>query len=142
VLVGIWAYNAHAIVEIVSQRGQRDQETIVVFDAAPLAIGHMQDGQIDAMVVQNPYMMGYEGTRLMKALVKDDKKTIHELLPAWNSDTEKFDTPEGDLITTGLKVVVPDQGSPLTKEMFAKTTEFLTLSEFKKWLAEHNLTGS
>jgi ribose transport system substrate-binding protein len=142
VLVGIWAYNAHAIVEIVTQRGLRDKETIVVFDAAPLAIQHMQDGKIDAMVVQNPYVMGYEGTRLMAALVKNDKQTIHQMLPDWNPETEKFDSPEGDLITTGLKVVVPDSGSPLTKDMFAKTTEFLRLSEFKKWLAEHNLTGS
>jgi hypothetical protein len=26
--------------------------------------------------------------------------------------------------------------------MFAPTTEFLSLSDFKKWLVSHNLTGS
>ena len=72
VLVGIWAYNAHAIVDVVKQRGIRDQTTVVVFDAAPKAIDDMTDGQIDAMVVQNPYDMGYRGTRLMKALVEGD----------------------------------------------------------------------
>jgi ribose transport system substrate-binding protein len=142
VLVGIWAYNAHAIAEVVKQRGIRDKTAIVVFDAAPKAIGHMVDGNIDAMVVQNPYDMGYRGTRLMKALVENDHATIHEMLPAYDPATKKFDQPDGDLLVTGLRVVHPEAGSPLKKEMFAPTTEFISLGEFKKWLSSHNLTGS
>lgn len=142
VLVGIWAYNAHAIAEVVKQRGIRGKTTVVVFDAAPKAIGHMLDGNIDAMVVQNPYDMGYRGTRLMKALVEDDHATIHEMLPAYDPQAHAFSDPEGDLLVTGLRVVHPDAGSPLYKEMFAPTTEFISLSEFKKWLSAHNLTGS
>ena len=141
-LVGIWAYNAHAIAEVVKQRNLRDKVTIVVFDAAPKAIGHMADGNIDAMVVQNPYDMGYRGTRLMKALVEQDHQTIHELLPTYDPEKHEFTDPEGDLLVTGLRVVHPDSGSPLNKEMFAPSTEFLSLSDFKKWLSEHNLTGS
>lgn len=141
-LVGIWAYNAHAIVEIVKQRGIRDKVSIVVFDAAPKAVAHMGEGNIDAMVVQNPYDMGYRGTRLMKALVTSDHKTIHEMLPEYDPEAKKFNDPEGDLLVTGLRVVHADEGSPLKKEMFAPTTEFLSLSDFKKWLTEHNLTGS
>ncbi len=144
VLVGIWAYNAHAIVDVVRQRDLRDKTTIVVFDAAPNAIADMQEGQIDAMVVQNPYEMGYQGTRLMQALVKDDHETIHEMLPAYDPQTKSFDDADGngDIMTTGLRVVHPDSGSPLKKEMFDESTEFLSLSEFRKWLSEHNLTGS
>ena len=141
-LVGIWAYNAHAIVEVVKERGLRDKTTVVVFDAAPKAIGHMSDGFIDAMVVQNPYEMGYQGTRLMKALVEDDHETIHEMLPAYDPQSHEFTEPEGDILTTGLRVVYPDSGTPLKQEMFADDTEFLSLSEFQKWLAEHQLTGS
>jgi len=141
-LVGIWAYNAHAIVEVVKSRGLRDKMTVVVFDASPKAIRHMEDGNIDAMIVQNPYDMGYRGTKLMKALVEDDKATIQAMLPDWNPKTGKFDKPDGDLIVTGLRIVHPDKDSPLAKEKFAESTEFLSLSEFKKWLAEHNLTGS
>jgi ribose transport system substrate-binding protein len=141
-LVGIWAYNAHAIVEVVKQRGLRDTVTVVVFDAAPKAIRHMEEGNIDAMVVQNPYDMGYKGTRLLKALIEDDAATIHEMLPSWDPATGKFKDPSGDLIVTGLKVVHPDHGSRLKKSMFAPTTEFIKLSDFKKWLAEHKLTGS
>jgi ribose transport system substrate-binding protein len=144
VLVGIWAYNAHAIAEVVKQRMIRDKTTIVVFDAAPKAIGHMADGNIDAMVVQNPYDMGYRGTRLMKALVQGDHPTVHDMFPAYHPDTKAFDPSvrDGDLLVTGLRVVYPDAGSPLKKEMFAPTTDFLPLAEFKKWLSEHNLTGS
>ena len=142
VLVGIWAYNAAAIVEVVKQLGIRDKTTVVVFDAAPEAIVHMGDGQIDAMVVQNPYDMGYRGTRLMKALVEDDQQTIHEMLPAYDPQTRKFNEPDGDILTTGLRVVHPDSGTPLDKKLFAEGTEFLSLGDFKKWLAEHHLSGS
>jgi ribose transport system substrate-binding protein len=143
VLVGIWAYNAHAIAEVVKQRMLRDKVTIVVFDAAPKAIGHMADGNIDALVVQNPYDMGYRGTRLMKALVADDHETIHEMLPSYDPASHSFTDPvNGDLLVTGLRVVHPDGGSPLRKDMFDSSTEFLSLREFQKWLAEHKLTGS
>ncbi len=141
-LVGIWAYNAHAIAEVVTERKIRDKTTVVVFDAAPKAIEHMTDGNIDVMVVQNPYDMGYRGTRLMKALIEDDHDTIHEMLPAYDAQKHAFTDPEGDLLVTGLRVVHPDGGSPLAKEMFAPTTEFLSLGEFKKWLSAHNLDGS
>lgn len=141
-LVGIWAYNAHAIVDVVKERGLRDKTTIVVFDAAPDAIDDLASGNIDAMVVQNPYSMGYLGTRLMKALVEDDRNTIHEMLPAYDPQTHEFSGENGDVYTTGLRVVHPDGETPLKKEMFAEGTEFLSLGEFKKWLAEHKLTGS
>jgi len=135
ILVGIWSYNAPAIVDVVKEKEVRDQMTIVAFDAEPIAVDEMGKGNIDAMVVQNPFKMGYDGVKLMKALVQDDKKTINEMLPHHG---EK----EGDIYDTGLKVVVPDEGSPLSKEMFDKGTEFLKLSEFKEWLKKYNLTGS
>ena len=45
-------------------------------------------------------------------------------------------------VVTGLRVVHPDSGSPLKADMFAPRTEFLSLADFKKWLASHNLSGS
>jgi ribose transport system substrate-binding protein len=134
-LVGIWSYNAPAIADVVEQKDRRKDFTIVVFDAEPLAIKAMGKGMIDAMVVQNPYQMGYKGVRLMKALVQDDKATIAELLP----DLGK---PDGDIIDTGLKVVVPDENTPLKRDLFDPKTEFLKLSEFRQWLEKYKLTGS
>jgi ribose transport system substrate-binding protein len=141
-LVGIWAYNAPAIATTVKERGARDKVKVVVFDAHPGALLGMEEGMIDALIVQNPYDMGYQGVRLMKALVEDDKSTIAEMYPSWNPESGKFNTPDGDIRTTGLKVVVPDDKSPLKQEMFEKTTEFLKLPEFKAWLDKYKLKGS
>jgi ribose transport system substrate-binding protein len=79
--------------------------------------------------------MGYQGVKLMKALVEKDEATVKQMLP----DQGK---PDGDIYDTGLKVVVPDEGSPLKREMFDKKTEFLKLSDFRKWLDKYKLTGS
>jgi ribose transport system substrate-binding protein len=135
VLVGIWSYNAPMIVEVVREKGVRDRMKVVAFDAEPIAIQEMGKGMIDAMVVQNPFEMGYQGVRLLKALVEKDDKAIKEVLP-------KKGQPDGDLYDTGLKVVVPDEGSPLKAAMFEKSTQFLKLSEFRDWLKKYSLTGS
>lgn len=137
-LVGIWSYNAPAIVDVVKELGQRDKLTVVVFDAEPLAIRQMADGQIDAMVVQNPYQMGYQSVRLLKALVTKNDATVQEILPKLDDKNAA----DGDIYDTGLKVVVPDAKSPLKKEMFGPKTEFLLLDEFRDWLKKYNLTGS
>jgi ribose transport system substrate-binding protein len=134
-LVGIWSYNAPAIADVVKDMHNRDRFTIAVFDAEPLAIKAMGEGNIDAMVVQNPFQMGYQGVRLLKALVEQDKKTIVQMFP-------NLGKPDGDVYDTGIKVVVPDQGSPLKREMFDKKTEFLKLTDFRAWLQKYHLSGS
>jgi ribose transport system substrate-binding protein len=140
-LVGIWSYNAPAIVGVLEEDEEQKKQrtlTVVVFDAEPIAIKKMAEGWIDAMVVQNPYEMGYQGVRLMKALVQDDQKTIKEMLP-------NREQPGGDLFDTGIKVVVPDRDTPLKPEMFdnkEKNIKGYTLSQFQEWLKKYNLTGS
>jgi ribose transport system substrate-binding protein len=137
-LVGIWSYNAPAIVDVVKELGKRGSMTVVVFDAEPLAIEQMAQGQIDAMVVQNPYQMGYQGVRLMQALVTKNEETVKAMFP--NRDEPA--AADRDIFDTGLKVVVPDDKSPLRKEMFSDKTEFLLLDAFRDWLKKYNLTGS
>ena len=140
-LVGIWSYNAPAIVGVIEAEKKAERAakeiSIVTFDAEPGAIKKMAEGWIDAMVVQNPYQMGYQGIRLMNALVRKDQKTVDEMLVGKSK--------EGDLVDTGIKVVVPDSGSPLKPETFTnkeKKIEGYKLSDFQKWLQEFNLTGS
>lgn len=135
VLVGIWSYNAPAIVDVVRELDRRKDFTVVVFDAEPGAITAMKDGQVDAMVVQNPFMMGYQGVRLMKAMIADDKAVIAELLP-------RHGQADGDIIDTGLKVIVPGDDSPLKSDQFDKSVEFLALPAFQEWLTKYGLTGS
>lgn len=142
VLVGIWAYNAHAIAQTVKDRGLQDKVIVVNFDAAPKALAHMEAGLIDALVVQNPYEMGYQGTKLMRALVEDDHDTLTQMFPDYEPDEHSFRKTDGDILITGLKVVVPDGDQRLKKETFDGLAEFLTLSEFKTWLKKYKLSGS
>jgi ribose transport system substrate-binding protein len=140
-LVGIWAYDAHAIVTVVKERNIRDKMKIVVFDAAPKAIQHLKDGNIDAMVVQNPYGMGYQGTRLMKALYENDSQVVNELFPDYDFDKKEFKSADGDIRHTDVRVVVPNE-SPITKDDFDDSVKFFTIDEFDQWLKERNLIGS
>ncbi len=134
-LVGIWSYNAPAIVDVLKETKSRAKFTVVTFDAEPGAIVAMKEEMIDAMVVQNPYQMGYQGVRILRALVDNDQGTIKEMFP-------KHGEKDGDIYDTGLKVVVPNEGSPLKGDMFGKKTEFLRLDDFKTWLAKYKLEGS
>jgi ribose transport system substrate-binding protein len=124
ILAGIWSYNAPAIADVIASSGRRKDFTIVTFDAEPNAIVAMDQKMIDAMVVQNPYDMGYTGCKLLYRMIKDDKAGVKELLKG------------GDTVDTGLKVIVPDDASPL------KSPFRMTLDTFKAWLKEKGLVGS
>ncbi|MFM9059632.1 MAG: substrate-binding domain-containing protein [Planctomycetaceae bacterium] len=135
-LVGIWAYNAPAIADVVTETGSRDRHVVATFDAAPLAIGQMAKGNIDVMVVQNPFEMGVRTVRLLKALVENDEAVVREMFP-------RAGEPDGDIHTTGLRVIVPDAASPVKAGLFdPAVVEFMTLPDFEAWLANYGLTGS
>jgi len=135
-LVGIWAYNAPAIAEVVEERGARDQTTIVTFDAQAAAIEHMATGRIDAMVVQNPFDMGVKAVALLLAMHEDDQATIDAMFP-------NKDEPDGDILTTGLRIIIPEEGSPLESDTFdSSPAERMTLPAFREWLATYGLTSS
>ncbi len=135
-LVGIWAYNAPAIADVVSERKVRSKVSVATFDAAKDAITAMSAGNIDVMVVQNPFDMGVQSVRLLKAMCENDEKTVKEMFP--NEGKE-----DGDVFTTGLRVVVPDDKSPVKATDFdPQVVEFMTLEQFKLWLAKYKLVSS
>jgi ribose transport system substrate-binding protein len=140
-LVGIWAYNAPAIAEVAQERGVRDRLTIITFDAQAAALNHMADGRIDAMVVQNPFEMGIQTVRLLRAMLTGDNATVKEMFPRQGE-------PDGDIYTTGLRLIVPDNASPLTSQKTgddtpeAKNVEVMPLSAFREWLAKYGLSSS
>ena len=135
-LVGIWAYNAPAIAEVVRERGVRDRMTVVTFDAQAAAIERMQEGQIDAMVVQNPFEMGIQTVRLLLAMHAGDEATVQEMFPSAGQ-------PDGDLYTTGLRLIVPDT-DPLVKpgDVPLPGYEYMPLSTFREWLKTYGLSSS
>ena len=135
-LIGIWAYNAPAIADVVTETRSRDKYVVATFDAQDLAIGHMAKGNIDVMVVQNPFDMGQQTCRLMKAMIADDQETIKEMFP-------RLGEPDGDIYTTGLRVVVPDDKSPVKADLFdSKVVEYMLLPDFQAWLKKYKLTSS
>ncbi|MGI8979022.1 MAG: substrate-binding domain-containing protein [Pirellulaceae bacterium] len=135
-LVGIWAYNAPAIADVVEERKVRSKVSVATFDAAKDAITAMSAGNIDVMVVQNPFDMGVQSVRLLKAMCENDTKTVKEMFP----NDGKVD---GDVYTTGLRVVVADEKSPVKATDFdPKVVEFMTLEQFKQWLAKYKLVSS
>ena len=144
-LVGIWAYNAPAIAEVVAERGVRDQISIFTFDAAAQAIEHMKDGHIDCMIVQNPFEMGVQTVRLLLAMVDKKDAVIAEMFP-------NNDEPGGDRYTTGLRLIIPDDwagkssapinAKDLESAVSAGTLEVLTLSVFREWLKKYGLSSS
>lgn len=134
-MVGLWAYNPPAITDVVRERGKTEDVTVLGFDAAPLALAAMEQKRVDALLVQDPYRMGYLGVKTLKALADDDQAALKEVFPRHGS------ADGGDIHQTGLKIVVPE-GTPLTSEVFDEQTEFIPLPKFRDWLAEHHLTGS
>lgn len=144
-LVGIWAYNAPAIAEVVEERGVRDQVTIVTFDAQAAALDHMAGGRIDCMVVQNPFDMGIQTVRLLLAMHTDDAATITKMFPNQGQ-------PGGDIYTTGLRLIIPDvwaeaDTAPIKAADFesaesADMIEVMPLSAFREWLGQYGLSSS
>ena len=144
-LVGIWAYNAPAIAEVVAERGVRDQVSIFTFDAAAQAIEHMANGNIDCMIVQNPFQMGIQTVRLLLAMQEGQDAVIEEMFP-------DFGQPGGDKYTTGLRLIIPDawennedapiSGRDLESAVSAGTLEVLSLSAFREWLKKYGLSSS
>lgn len=134
-LVGIWSYNAPAIVDVVRELKVRDKVSVVVFDAEPLTIQAMQAGDVDVMVVQDPYAMGYQSVKLLSALVRNDDAVIHEMLPTPGE-------PDGDLFDTGIKVVVPSAASPVKADQLPPKAQHMLLPAFQEWLTKYGLSGS
>lgn len=125
VLVGLWSYNAPRIAEEVSRTPDiRKKVSVVTFDLDELAVGHIQNGNIDASVCQNPYDMGFQGVKLLKALVEKDQKTIGEVLP------------DGKVRDTGVRIVVPNSSSPV------KGDNVITIEEMKAWLSSKGLKST
>jgi len=125
VLVGLWSYNAPRIAEEVSRTPDiRKKVSVVTFDLDELAVGHLQNRNIDATVCQNPYDMGFQGVKLLKALVEKDEKSVAEVLP------------DGKVRDTGVRIVVPDSSSPVKGE------NVMTIEEMKAWLSSKGLKST
>jgi ribose transport system substrate-binding protein len=125
---------------VMEERGVRKaadtMTTAVTFDAQAAALERMAEGKIDAMVVQNPFEMGVQTVRLLLAMHDGDDTTIGEMFP-------RRGQPDGDLLTTGLRLIVPD-ADPLVKpeDIDLEGFDYLPLSRFREWLSQYGLSSS
>jgi len=71
-LAGIFAANelgAIGAAQVLEQRRLAGKVKLVAFGVAQAEVGALESGAIEALVVQNPFKMGYEGVRAaMRAL--------------------------------------------------------------------------
>jgi ribose transport system substrate-binding protein len=74
-LAGIFAANepgAIGCAQVLEAKGKAGKVKLVAFDAAPTEIQALERGTIQALVVQNPYKMGYEGVKAALRAVRDE----------------------------------------------------------------------
>lgn len=94
--LGIWSYDAPAITQAVIAADKQDQIKIVSFDAEPQTLVHLEKGEIEATVVQKPYLFGYLSVQLLYAMKVLGVEQVEAVLP------------EKGIIDTGVTVVTPD----------------------------------
>jgi ribose transport system substrate-binding protein len=127
VTLGLWSYNGPLVADVVaSAPGAREKVSVVTFDLAEAAVEHLEKGNIDVSVCQNPYDIGYQAVRLLKAFHDKDDSTVNQILP------------DGKRLETGVRVIVPPGETPV-KDLKA---EIMTIEEMKKWLESKGLKSS
>jgi len=133
VLLGLWSYNAPAIAgEVRNSPEVRKKATVVTFDLDEKAVDDLSEGFIDVTVCQNPYEMGYQGVRVLKALLDKDDKAVKEILTG----------PDGKTRETGVRVIVSKPDSPVLKANKPKGDDVITIEEMKSWLKSKGLKSS
>lgn len=75
-VVGIFGANnksALGAAQAIEQKGLQNKVNLIGFDADPDEITDLQKGTIKALVVQNPFMMGYDGIENVVKAIKGQK---------------------------------------------------------------------
>ncbi len=75
-LVGVFASNlimAQGAGQAIAENKVADKVALVGFDSDDKTLGYLDDGTIYALVVQDPYRMGYDGVKTALAVSKGEK---------------------------------------------------------------------
>jgi ribose transport system substrate-binding protein len=100
-LKGVYATHYAAAVGAASailEAGKKGEIKLISFDAAPEQVRDLKDGVYDALIVQEPYLMGYDSVKLVAGVVRKtvDKASIkHDnLLPFTIATRDNLSDPE------------------------------------------------
>lgn len=80
-ITGIFAANEPGVIgaaKAIQQAGKSGKVVIIGWDAAPDEIKGVQDGEISALVVQNPFKMGYDGLNGVVQMVRTGSQVANE----------------------------------------------------------------
>jgi ribose transport system substrate-binding protein len=81
-MVGLYAYNPPAILAEAKSRMMANQIKIVGFDEDFATLAGIAAGEIEATVVQDPFMYGYKSVEALAAKARgDDSKLVKEPIP-------------------------------------------------------------
>lgn len=75
-MVGFYSYNPPRIYEALRDSGKLNKITVIAFDEDPITLGAVKEGAFAGTVVQQPYEWGYQGMKLLGAVLKGDKSKI------------------------------------------------------------------
>lgn len=59
-----------------------DETHVVAFDSNVVSVGMLETGEVDALIVQNPYAMGYLGVEYANALINGTKLKAQDVVTA------------------------------------------------------------
>jgi ribose transport system substrate-binding protein len=77
-MVGFYSYNPPRIYESLRDAGRLGDITVIAFDEDPITLGAIREGSFAGTVVQNPFEWGYQGMKLLAAIVNGDSSGIPE----------------------------------------------------------------
>jgi len=83
-MVGLWAYNAPAILEAVKSKNLAGKVKIVSFDEDAATLSAIEAGEIYATVVQDPYNFGYKSVEVLAEAAKSGDKSSLSKEPVRN----------------------------------------------------------
>ena len=100
-MVGFYSYNPPRIYEVLKESGKLGEIAVVAFDEDPITLGGVREGTIAGTVVQQPYEWGYQGMKLMAAVLEGDRSGIPAdglvIVPTKIIDASNVDAFEAEL---------------------------------------------
>lgn len=100
-MVGFYSYNPPRIYEVLKEAGKLGEVAVVAFDEDPITLGGVREGTIAGTVVQQPFEWGYQGMKLMAAVLEGDTSGIPEnklvIVPTKIIDASNVDAFEAEL---------------------------------------------
>lgn len=100
-MVGFYSYNPPRMYEALRDAGKLGTVTVVGFDEDPITLGAVKEGSFAGTVVQQPWVWGYEGSKLIASYLAGDKSGIPAdgiiIIPGLTITTENVDAFQADL---------------------------------------------